>query len=108
MKIGNIFKSLFIIMTLGSLFLQCPPTLPDDIPPVVNIIHPVPGQVVSGTTLVSVGASDETELKEVVLFIDGVIVLTGKAALLQYNWDTAPIADNRDHNLYATATDGRK
>jgi hypothetical protein len=107
MKIGNIIKSLFSVAALGSLFLQCPPTLPDDIPPVVNIIQPVSGQVVSGTTLVTVGASDETELKEVVLFIDGVIVLTGKGALLQYSWDTAPIADNQEHNLYATATDGR-
>jgi hypothetical protein len=107
MQIGNIIKSILIVITLGSLFLQCPPTLPDDIPPVVNIIHPVPGQEVSGITLVSVGASDETELKEVALFIDGAVVLTGKAALLQYNWDTTPIADNQEHNLYATATDGR-
>lgn len=107
MKIGNIIKSLFMVTALGSLFLQCPPTLPDDIPPVVNIIYPISGQEISGITIVSVGASDETELKEVALFIDGEVVVTSRAALLQYSWDTGPIADNQNHSLYATATDGR-
>lgn len=106
MKFRHLIKLLFAAVLSGSLFLQCPPEIPDEIPPVVNIIHPIDGQAVSGTVLVSVGASDETELRDVSLFIDGSIVLSSPGPLLQYNWDTEPIADNRNHSLYATATDG--
>ena len=106
MKFISIMKKLFAVTILGILFLQCPPEIPDEIPPVVNIIHPVDGQAISGTIVVSVGASDETELKNVSLFIDGLIVTSTNGALLQYEWDTTPIADDRNHSLYATATDG--
>jgi hypothetical protein len=99
-------KSILLIFICSLLFLQCPPEIPDEIPPIVNIIFPVNGQAVSGTLNVSVGASDETELKEVTLFIDGIIVASSGGPLLNYTWDTTPIADGRDHSLYATATDG--
>ena len=106
MKFVKYIGLLFTLSVVGLLFLQCPPDVPDEIPPVVNIIHPVTGQAVSGTVLVSIGASDERELKEVNLFIDGHIVISSPGPLLQYDWDTAPIADDRNHSLYATATDG--
>ncbi|MCK4892526.1 MAG: hypothetical protein KAT07_01100 [Calditrichia bacterium] len=105
MKFFNIIKSLFTVSALGLLFLQCPPEVPDEIPPVVDIIHPVNGQAVSGTVQVSVVASDERDLKEIILFIDGHITVSSPGPLLDYNWDTAPIADDRNHSLYATATD---
>ena len=88
-----------------TLFIQCPPEIPDEIAPVVNIIYPVDGQAVSGTIKVSVGASDETDLKQVNLFIDGEMVAASENPLLEYIWDTATIADNQNHSLYATATD---
>jgi hypothetical protein len=106
MKFFSGTKSLFLIIACSLLFLQCPPEIPDEIPPVVNIIHPVNGQAVSGVVNVTVGASDETELKEVILYIDGVIVASTGDPLLNYTWDTAPIADDRNHSIYATATDG--
>jgi subtilisin len=101
-KIITILTFLIISLTF---FIQCPPEIPDTVAPVVNIIYPVQGQAVSGLVKVTVGASDETELKQIDLFVDGARVKSAGGPLLEYDWDTAPIADNRNHSLYATATD---
>jgi hypothetical protein len=99
-------KFILIILLCSSFFLKCPPEIRDEIPPVVTIIYPVTGQVVAGILNFAIGASDETELRDLTIFIDGIIVASAKGPLLNYTWDTTPIADNREHSLYATATDG--
>jgi hypothetical protein len=105
MNFFSFLRIILLILVSLALFIQCPPEIPDEIAPVVNIIYPVDGQAVSGTIKVSVGASDETDLKLVNLFIDGEMVAASENPLLEYIWDTAPIADNQNHSLYATATD---
>jgi hypothetical protein len=105
MKILQWIKIITLASIASLLFIQCPPEIPDEIPPTVVIINPFNGQVVSGSVLVTVGASDDTELDRVNLFIDGVEVSSGSGPLLKYIWNTSPIADNRDHNLHAIAYD---
>lgn len=105
MKVFSWLRISTIVVGSFLFFIQCPPEIPDEVAPIVNIIYPVSGQAVSGTIKVSVGASDETELKEINLFIDGERVISGSGPILEYLWNTAPIADNRNHNLYATAAD---
>lgn len=105
MKILRWIKIITFAFISSLLFIQCAPELPDEIPPTVVIMNPFNGQIVSGSVLVTVGASDETELNLVNLFIDGVEVTSGSGPLLKYIWNTSPIADNRDHNIHATATD---
>jgi len=105
MKIMTWIKISILILILNSLFIYCPPEVPDATPPQVVIIHPVNGQVVSGQVHITVGATDNNELDKVHLFIDGVHVHTVSDPLLEYTWDTRPIADNRNHSMHATATD---
>ena len=105
MKFFSFLRIIMFTLVSLTLFIQCPPEIPDEIAPVVNIIYPVDGQAVSGTIKVSVGASDETDLKQVNLFIDGEMVAVSENPLLEYIWNTVPIADNGNHSLYATATD---
>ena len=105
MKVFSFLGMIMLILVSLTLFIQCPPEVPDEIAPVVNIIYPVDGQAVSGTIKVSVAASDETDLKQVNLFIDGEMVAVSENPLLEHIWNTVPIADNRNHSLYATATD---
>ncbi len=105
MNVKRIFTTILFLTIITGLFIQCPPEIPDTVAPVVNIIYPVQGQAVSGTVRITVGASDETELKQIDLFIDGDRITSSPGPLLEYAWDTEPIADNRNHSIYATASD---
>jgi hypothetical protein len=105
MKVFSFLGAIMLILVSLMLFIQCPPEIPDEIAPVVNIIYPVDGQAVSGTIKVSVAATDETDLKQINLFIDGEMKAVSENQILEYMWNTTPIADNRNHSLYATATD---
>ena len=105
MKIMTSIKISTLVLILVSLFIYCPPEVPDSTPPQVVILHPVNGQVVSGEVKITVGATDNEELDKINLFIDGVHVHTVPDPLLEYIWDTRPIADNRNHSMHATATD---
>ncbi len=105
MKIMTSIKISTLVLILVSLFIYCPPEVPDSTPPQVVIMYPVNGQVVSGEVRITVGATDNEELDKINLFIDGVHVHTVSDPLLEYTWDTRPIADNRDHSMHATASD---
>ncbi|MBN2365796.1 MAG: hypothetical protein JXL67_06490 [Calditrichaeota bacterium] len=105
MHLRKFFVFFIMLFFSTALFLQCPPEIPDETPPIVNIIYPVEGQAVSGTVKVSVGATDETELKQIDLYIDGERIASSPGPLLEYVWNTVPIADNRNHSLSAIATD---
>lgn len=105
MKSFKFHRYLTFIMILSSLFLYCPPEIRDDIAPTVFIMHPINNQVVSGNVKITVGASDNKEVDKIELQIDGSKVKSAPGDYLEYIWDTRPIADNRDHSLFATATD---
>jgi len=81
------------------------PKLPDVTPPIVVMIHPAPAQVVTGVVPVVASATDDKEVSQMHIFIDGTKVASKAGNIITYNWDTTPIADNRDHYLMALATD---
>ncbi|KFF61030.1 hypothetical protein JF66_00775 [Cryobacterium sp. MLB-32] len=78
---------------------------PDTIAPVVAIINPTGGQVVSGSAQVAASASDNVALSSVQLLLDGAplgAALT--AAPFARTWDTTTAAAG-PHTLSAQATD---
>jgi len=102
------FLSILLIITFISVFLlqQCSlPDIQDVTPPVVAIIFPADGSAVSGTSKIVASATDNKEVKEIKVYVDGSVVASAQSNGIRYDWDTTPIADNRDHYIMAVARD---
>ena len=93
---GNSGVSPVITVTVDSLI--------DNIPPDVNIVNPLNGQIVSGTVNVVAEATDNVGVDRVEFFIDGILRQTVSAPPYNYLWNTDP-ENAGDHNLYAKAFD---
>ncbi len=81
----------------------------DQVPPVATLIYPLVGQLLYGTVLVQVDASDDRQLDKVEFYIDGILKSTidteGKKSPYSYAWNTTPLAVNSQHSLYFKAID---
>ncbi|RMG66633.1 MAG: hypothetical protein D6715_06455 [Calditrichaeota bacterium] len=91
----------FWVLSTGCSF----PANPDTTPPQISILHPADGEVVTGVVPIVVAATDNDEVKLIRVFVDGVEVFSGPFSSTTFNWDTGPLADNRDHFIAATAED---
>jgi len=101
----SVFVFIIILLT-NVIFMTCTvPEVKDKTPPTCEIIYPVPGQAISGTVVVRIGATDNNELDRTLLYIDGELAATLKGHITEYVWDTQPVADNQDHSIYAVAFD---
>ena len=76
----------------------------DVTPPVVNIVNPPNGQIVSGTVNIFAEATDNTQVDRVEFFIDGLLENTASSPPFVYPWNTA-LADTGIHNIFARAYD---
>jgi hypothetical protein len=76
----------------------------DDTPPVVNIINPPNGQIVSGTVNIFAEATDNIQVNRVEFFIDGTLENTSTSPPYDYSWNTA-LVDTGIHNIFARAYD---
>lgn len=80
-------------------------TTPDTVAPVVSITAPIDGATVSGTTTVSITATDTTGIASNALFIDGTSVASlGTSSPATFGWDTLALVDGV-HTLFAVASD---
>ena len=79
-------------------------TPPDTTAPTVAITAPASGATVSGTTPVTVGATDDVAVTRVELYIDGVLNSTDTTAPYSFTWDTSGVAAGT-HALQARAYD---
>ena len=63
--------------------------------PVVSIISPSAGTntTISGTVKISVSASDDTGVTDVVLYVNGQIAGTDSSAPYEFNWDSTRVPD---------------
>jgi len=81
----------------------------DQVPPVATLIYPLVGQLLYGTVLVQVDASDDRKLDIVEFYIDGIlrsnVDVEGKKSPFSYAWNTTPLAVNSQHSLYFKAID---
>lgn len=76
----------------------------DDIDPVVSILNPVNGQVVSGNVNIVAEASDNVEVDRVEFYIDGYLEATVNDRPFDYLWNTTPVNPGF-HTIFARAYD---
>lgn len=80
-------------------------SFPDSIPPVVSILNPAPGEIVSGIVPILVTANDDNNVKEIKVFIDGVELITFTESVGNTDWNSGTVAPNQNHHVSAYATD---
>ncbi|MEP7114491.1 MAG: PQQ-dependent sugar dehydrogenase [Ilumatobacteraceae bacterium] len=78
---------------------------PDASPPVVSIIAPAAGAVVSATTALSANATDNVGVVQVKWYVDGIEVAHDSAGpTWSQPWSTTPVSDG-SHKIFAKARD---
>jgi len=101
-------KLLFLFCTLimASLPIQCTiPETEDVLPPIVTLIFPVTGDVVSGNIVVTVQASDDREIAGIWYTLDGEVLDRSSAARADFQLDLVPYTDGKNHVFQAGAVD---
>jgi hypothetical protein len=94
-----------ILLSFIFIFLNCLPALKDITPPFCELLHPVGGSSVNGVVPIVVSATDNEEITEMRIYIDGKLEFVGTGQVQTFTWDTAPIADNLQHYIRAIAFD---
>lgn len=78
---------------------------PDTTPPVVSLTAPADTATVSGTTVISATATDNSGVvSKVEFYVDGALINTATTSPYSYNWDTTTVG-NGSHVLTAKAYD---
>ena len=72
--------------------------------PTVAISNPADGSVVKRTVSIIVDASDDVQVAEIQLMINGQVVSSGAASSISYSWNTRKVASGA-HVISAVATD---
>lgn len=76
----------------------------DTTPPSVSVPAPTGSSKVSGTVVFSASARDDVAVRQVDLYIDGILVVNDTIAPYSFNWDTTQYSQG-SHTLFARATD---
>lgn len=107
MKKKEFFKlSLLIILLLFVSGCIKPPSPPqqDTEKPVVSILSPQDGAVLSDVVEIKIQATDNVGIKKITLYIDGVEKGSVNNSTYTYNWDTKEVS-NGSHTITAKAED---
>jgi thermitase len=96
---GNVGKSAVVSVTVQNAAVTT-----DTTPPTVQITSPVSGSVVSGNQKIYVTATDNQQVAEVDLYIDGQRFATSTSATPVFTWNTRKAAHGQ-HTLQAVAYD---
>lgn len=97
---------LFCIFIMALLPIHCTiPETEDVLPPIVSLIFPVTGSVVSGNIVVTVQASDDREVTQIWYTLDGEILDRSSSARADFQLDLTTYADEQDHVFQAGAVD---
>ena len=99
---------LFVFTCLIITILPIGCTLPEveDVDaPVVAILYPYDGSVVSGNIIVSVQATDDKEVKEIGYHLDGNLIEKTERTSKEFELNVTPFADEREHAFQAYAKD---
>lgn len=104
----SIRRSLVVtLLLMASLFItsgcDSDPTSSEPGPPTCSIIAPSDSQSVADMVMVSIRATDEIGIKDVLLYIDGVLIHTFDTEPYNYEWDTRVYQDSSWHTIYAVA-----
>ncbi len=105
MKHRVIFAGLLFFSILLMIIVNGCLGIPDNIPPAIGIVNPAPGAIVTGTVNVIAVASDDREVEEIKIFIDGIEEFSTGSNFATFNWNTSAYADNQNHYIAAFAKD---
>ena len=87
-----------IIIFLVLFQIQCTiPEVEDIDPPVVGIIYPYAGSVISGTTNFLIESTDDDKVSKVWLYIDDEMVASQNGRTATFTIDVSPYADDQIH-----------
>ncbi|RMF56721.1 MAG: hypothetical protein D6748_12800 [Calditrichaeota bacterium] len=103
-KRGLVWVVLSFLLMVGITVNSCL-SIPDAVPPTLFIISPAPGAVVTGNVEVIAVASDDNEVSEVKIFVDGKEMASSDKNTVTFQWNTAPYADNQNHYISGYARD---
>jgi subtilisin family serine protease len=76
----------------------------DTVPPIVSLLAPLDGSVVSGTATVDAAASDDVGVVKVDLYLDGALFVSDSASPYSFALDTSTLSNGK-HVLQAMASD---
>jgi len=95
-----------LIFLLVIMQVQCSIPEVDDIdPPVVGIIYPYAGSVISGPTNFLIESTDDDKVESVWLYIDDQMVASQNGRTATFEIDVSPYADDKIHLIQAAAQD---
>ena len=77
----------------------------DNINPTGQILNPIPGQIVSDTIIVEIGAQDNIGIDRVEISINGIYRSTLYEYPYLYSWDTNQEFEDQSHNISAVIYD---
>jgi subtilisin family serine protease len=75
----------------------------DDVSPIVSILNPTSDQIISGKTLISILAFDDSGINKVEIFVDGILKATSDSSF-DYMWNPKGISSGI-HTITSIATD---
>ena len=106
MKFASRLKiTTLVLATIGlTLMTSCLDNL-DVTPPLVTILNPAPGEIVSGSIPIVVTASDDEEIEQINIFVNGESVHTATGNSTIFDWNSNTVTQNANHNISAFATD---
>jgi hypothetical protein len=98
----HLFITVLFILTLN----QCTiPESDDVLPPIVNLIFPVDGSVVSGNIVVTVQASDDRDVTRIWYTLDGELIEGSDSERADFQLNLEDYADEKEHVFQAGAVD---
>lgn len=82
-----------------------PGVTPDTLAPIVTILNPVSGQVVSGTVAVATQVDDDSPIDRVEFYVDGTLAETDSDEPFGFLWNVSSLINGTVHTLFAKAFD---
>jgi hypothetical protein len=81
------------------------PPIDDITAPIILIVYPANGTVVSGNVTVAIESTDDEQVEKVWFYLDEELKGMSNKANAQFELDVTPYADNQTHVLLAAASD---
>ena len=100
----NILVISFIIIALLQFSCQLPEVSDID-PPLVALVYPATGTVLTGSVVVTVTATDDKEVSNVYYYFDGELIESAAASTASFTLDLTPYQDNQFHFFQGGASD---
>ena len=79
--------------------------LPDTLAPIIRILNPINGQIVSNPVRIVTQVTDDSPIDKVEFYIDGLLTNTDFDFPYEYVWDVSGLINGSRHTIFAWAFD---